>query len=64
MVTGNSPASVAIEDGYQVMTLAASDTPARVNLIMSKAPSESLVIAALLSGEAEDLSLKCRCRCR
>ena len=49
-------ATVAVLDGYQMMTVLAKDTPMKVNVLSTKAEAQSLVIASLLAAEPEDLT--------
>ncbi|MCH1506499.1 MAG: DUF1592 domain-containing protein [Verrucomicrobiales bacterium] len=49
-------ATVAVLDGYQVMTVLAKDTPMKVNVLSTKAEAHSLVIASLLAADPEDLT--------
>ncbi len=49
-------ATVAVLDGYQVMTVLAKDTPTKVNVLSTQAEAQSLVIASLLAADPEDLT--------
>ncbi len=55
LATGG-PAALEVKDGFHVMTIRAEDTPLKVNVLSTKAPPESLGIAALLASEPEDLT--------